>query len=200
MKNIVYFFKNNLYINLTNRCLVRCSYCIKYKWNFNFYGYNLKLNKEPNSKEVIKELTTKLKEYPDVKEIVFCGYGDPLIRWKEVAKISRWIKDNFPHIKIRVNTNGLAVAYFKENIQEKLKNLIDKIYISLNAHDEKTFNLLHKTKIPSAFKKIISFIKSSKKYFPEVAVTTIKHSLIDIKKVKKIADKLKVKFIEREYY
>lgn len=200
MNNIVYFFKNNLYINLTNRCLVKCSYCIKYKWNFNFYGYNLKLDKEPTYKDVIKDLTLKLKKYPDVKEIVFCGYGDPLIRWKQVAKISKWIKENYPHIKIRVNTNGLATAYFNENILEKLKGLVDKIYVSLNAHNEKTFGLLHKTKIKKPFNKILSFIKKAKKYIPLVVVTTIQHPQIDIAKVKKIAQELNVEYLPREYY
>lgn len=200
MSDIVYFFKNNLYINLTNRCLVKCSYCIKYKWNYNFYEYNFKLNKEPTYKEIIHKLTLKLKEYPKVKEIVFCGYGEPLIRWKEVIRISKWIKNNYPHIKIRINTTGLADGYFKKNIYKELAGIIDTISISLNAHNEKTFNLLHKSKIPSAFHKIISSIKKAKKYFPEVIVTTIKHPAIDIAKIKCLAKKLKVEFKERDYF
>ncbi|MEN3014375.1 MAG: TatD family nuclease-associated radical SAM protein [Endomicrobiia bacterium] len=202
MSDIVYFFKNNLYINLTNRCLVKCSYCIKYKWNFKFYGYDLKLKREPTFKEIIKNLSEKLKKYSDIKEVVFCGYGDPLLRWKEILKISKWIKNNYPGLKIRINTNGLADEYLKknENVYEELKNVVDVVSISLNAHNERTFKLLHKTNIRSPFKKIISFIKKSKKYFPEVIITSITHPLVDIKKIKSLSKKLKVKFKEREYF
>lgn len=197
---VVYFFKNNLYINLTNKCLVKCSYCIKYKWNFNFYGYNLKLEKEPTESEIKEKIVANLKKYPQVKEVVFCGYGDPLLRWKVVAEISRWLKENYPHLQIRINTNGLAIAYYKKDILKNFKGAVDVIYVSLNAHDEKTFNLLHKTSIKHPFKKILSFIRKAKKYIPTVVVTVIEHPQINLSKVKQIAKKLGVKLLTREYY
>lgn len=196
---IVYKYKDNLYINITNRCQVKCLYCIKYQWGLKFRGYNLRLNKEPYFKEIIEELKKQLVFYKNIKEIVFCGYGEPLLRWQIVKKIAFWIRKNYPKIRIRINTNGLASAYFKVNICKELKGLIDTISISLNAHNEKVYKQLHKTKINTPFKQIINFIKQAKKYIPNVVITTILHPEVNINKIKNIAEKLNVVFREREY-
>ncbi|MCX7956415.1 MAG: TatD family nuclease-associated radical SAM protein [Endomicrobia bacterium] len=196
MGEIVYFFKNNLYISITNRCPMQCVYCMKYKWDFNFYGYNLKLDKEPTVQEVITELEKKLKEYPEIKEIVYCGYGEPLLRYKEVLEITKFFKEKYPNLKVRVNTDGLI----DKSIPKKLKGVVDSISISLNAHDEETFRLLHKTKVKQPLKKIIDFIKEAKKNISVVYISTITHPKVQIDKIKEISRKLKVKFKEREYY
>jgi len=198
-QQIVYKYKDNLYLNITNRCPVVCSYCIKYKWNMLFRGYNLSLKKEPSVRDIIRDLDKRLKEEKSIKEIVFCGYGEPLMRLNVVKKVSMWIKKNYPNVKVRVNTNGLAETYNKINVCKELTGLVDKISVSLNAHNEKVYNSLHKTKIKSPFKKIIEFVKQAQKYIPEVVVTTIKHPEIDVEKVRQIAKKLGVKFKKRKY-
>ena len=198
-QQIVYKYKDNLYLNITNRCPVVCSYCIKYKWNMLFRGYNLSLKKEPSVRDIIRNLDKRLKEEKSIKEIVFCGYGEPLMRLNVVKKVSMWIKKNYPNVKVRVNTNGLAETYNKINVCKELTSLVDKISVSLNAHNEKVYNSLHKTKIKSPFKKIIEFVKQAQKYIPEVVVTTIKHPEIDVEKVRQIAKKLGVKFKKRKY-
>lgn len=163
-------------------------------------GYNLGLKKEPSIDKVKKAIKKEISLHNSLKEIVFCGYGEPLLRWQAVKKISSWIKQNYPQIKIRVNTNGLAAAYAKVNICRELAGVIDSISVSLNAHDERTYQKLHKTSIKQPFKKIINFIKQAKKYMPEVIITTISHPQIKIDKVKSIAEKLKVKFKLREFF
>lgn len=198
-QQIVYKYKDNLYLNITNRCPVVCSYCIKYKWNMLFRGYNLGLKKEPSVRDIIRDLDKRLKEEKSIKEIVFCGYGEPLMRLNVVKKVSMWIKKNYPNVKVRANTNGLAETYNKINVCKELNGLVDKISVSLNAHNEKVYNSLHKTKIKSPFKKIIEFVKQAQKYIPEVVVTTIKHPEIDVEKVRQIAKKLGVKFKKRKY-
>ncbi len=199
MKDIVYYFKNNLYINLTNRCPVMCKYCIKYKWRYKFYGYNLQIENNLPVRLVIEKLKEAIKKHPEFKEVVFCGYGEPLMEYKKVVEITKWLKENYPTIPVRVNTNGLANAYHKKNILKNLKGLVDKIYISLNAHDQKTYYKLHITKINRPFNKILNFIKQARKYIPKVVVTSIEHPDIDTKKVKLIVKKLKVQFRKREF-
>jgi TatD family-associated radical SAM protein len=197
---IVYKYKNNLYINITNRCPVKCSYCIKFRWKKLFRGYNLGLDKEPSFKEICNELEKKLVLYPDIKEIIFCGYGEPLLRWKIVKKVALWIKKNyFNKYKIRVNTNGLANAWYKMNICKHIKDYVDSISVSLNAHNEEVYLKLHRTNINKPFDKIIKFIKQAKKDIKEVIVTTIAHPMIDVNKVRTIAKQLGVKFKLRKY-
>lgn len=197
--NIVYKYKDALYINVTNRCPVKCKYCIKYRWKLKFRGYYLGLSEEPTKNQIIAELKKQLKIYPNVKEIVFCGYGEPLLRWELVKQISKWIKKNYPLLKIRVNTNGLANAYYRKDVLKELRNLIDAISISLNAHSGKIYAKLHETKIEHPFNKIIEFVTQAKQYFPQVVITTIKHPEIDIDKIRSLVKKLNVKFRIRPY-
>ncbi len=194
---VVYPYKKNLYINLTNRCPVKCSYCIKYRWDWQFRGYNLFLPKEPSYEEIISELNKYMKKN-QLKEVVFCGYGEPLLRANIVKKVALWVKKNFPNIIVRINTNGLS-NITKKNVLKELQFLVDVVSVSLNAHDSKTYNKLHETKIKQPFKKILQFIRDCKKYIPKVIITTIRHPEIDINKVKNIAKKLKVKFRTRKY-
>ncbi|MCS7228072.1 MAG: TatD family nuclease-associated radical SAM protein [Endomicrobia bacterium] len=197
--DIVYKYKEALYINVTNRCPVKCLYCIKYSWKFKFRGYYLGLNREPTKKQIISILKKQIKLYPEIKEIVFCGYGEPLLRPRLVREVSEWVKDYIPTVKIRINTNGLANAYHKKNILPMFKGIVDSVSISLNADSEEFYAKFHKTTIVYPFRQIINFIKQAKKYFSEVVVTTIEHPQLDVNKVKKIAKKLGVKFKLRPY-
>ena len=56
MNTVSYVFGDNLYLNITNRCMMACPYCIKHKWANKFKGNDLKLEKEPSSEEVIEAI------------------------------------------------------------------------------------------------------------------------------------------------
>ena len=68
-------------------------------------------------------------------EIVFCGYGEPLIKINEVVEISKYLKENFSSLKIRINTNGHANAIHKRNVAGELAPYIDIISVSLNGQN-----------------------------------------------------------------
>ena len=72
---ILYTVGNGLYINLTNRCPCRCTFCIRNHSNGIGTGENLWLQRDPSAQEVIEALReSNLEQY---EEIVFCGYGEP---------------------------------------------------------------------------------------------------------------------------
>ncbi len=195
--NILYPYKKKLYLNITNRCPIKCSYCIKYKWQWKFRSHYLKLAKEPSFKEIILLLSKyNINKY---KEIVFCGYGEPFMRFYLLKKVAQWIKKNYPKTKIRVNTNGLGNVINKQNVCKSLNKIIDTISVSFNAHNETVYSKLHKTKISRPLQKIIGFIKNCKKYVNNVTITTIQHPLIDKEKIKSTAKKLGVNFRNRKY-
>lgn len=194
--SIVYPFKGNLYLNITNRCTMRCKYCIKHKWKWNFRGYNLRLNHEPSAEEVM-EAIEKFKD-KNFNEVVFCGYGEPLMRLDIIKKVSKLLKQK--KYIVRINTNGHGNLIYKKNICPELKGIIDKISISLNGHNADLYYQLHKPKYgKKTFYKVIDFIKECKKYIPHVTITTVEHPDIDIEECRKIAQKLKVDFIVRPY-
>ncbi len=76
-----YKIANTLYINVTNRCNAGCSFCER-ETDGTLSGYNLIMTKsqEPPAEVYIKEIGDP-KQY---KEISFCGYGEPTVRFDVV--------------------------------------------------------------------------------------------------------------------
>ena len=197
MQNISYLLDNSLYLNITNRCTNACVFCIRYKAR-TFQGkYHLWLDYEPSTEEILKAIGDP-KQY---KEIVFCGYGEPLIRLNIIIEVSQAIKKS-SQTRVRIDTNGHANLFYQRNVLPELKGLIDVISISFNAQNSDIYDSICNSFFgKAAFPAVIDFIKESKKYIPEVEATVVGlPQMIDIEKSKKIADDLGVKFRVRHYY
>jgi len=195
MNTITYSIGDSLYLNITNRCTNKCSFCIRYKTKLFNSKHELWLTSEPTTEEIIESIGDPRK----YKEIVFCGYGEPLIRLDEVKKVSKWLKDNGAFV--RVDTNGHANLIHGRNILPELKGLIDAISISLNAENNELYEkICHPDFGAKTFDDIISFIKEAKKYIPGVEITAVNIPDINIEASKKIADELGVNFRVRTFY
>jgi len=194
MSTISYVYRSNLYLNITNRCMMSCPYCIKRKWDNKFRGTNLKLDVEPSYKEVI----TAIKDPKNYGEVIFCGYGDCLVNIGAVKKISRWIKDNGG--KVRVNTSGLANRYYGRNVLPELKGLVDIISISLNGSSPKEHNEINKPMFgEESFDEVVKFAKEARNYISKVVVTAVESLGFDTSKVEKISREIGVQFRIRPY-
>ena len=79
------------------------------------HGYNLGMKKseEPTADIYIKEIGDPTK----YDEIVFCGYGEPTIRWGIVKEIAKYVKENGG--KTRINTDGHGNLINKRDITQK---------------------------------------------------------------------------------
>lgn len=195
MSSITYQIGNSLYLNITNRCTSKCQFCIRYKTKLFNNKHELWLKKEPTAKDIIDEIGDPAK----YKEVVFCGYGEPLVRLDVVKEVSRWLKDK--GARVRIDTNGHANLIYKRNIVPELKGLVDSISISLNAQNKKLYNEICRPEFgEAAFDAIIEFARECKKYIPDVELTVVGIPEIDVKESKKIADKLGVSFRVRTYY
>jgi TatD DNase family protein len=188
---VTYGIRDSLYLNITNRCTNTCSFCIRFQSDF-VKGHNLRLSDEP-SEEDLKNAIGDPAEYG---EIVFCGYGEPLLRLELVKSVAAWVKQN--NGKVRINTNGHGNMIHRRNILPDLKGIVDSISISLNAHDEETYNRICQPALDNAFQGIMDFIREAKKYIPEVLVTVVKLDGVDIEKCRKITEELGVGFRVRE--
>ncbi len=132
---IAYPIRGSLYLNITNRCTNRCGFCTRQYSNF-VMGHNLRLDVEPRAQDVI-EAMGDISKY---KEIVFCGYGEPTLKLEVIKKVARYVKDRGGIV--RLTTNGQGNLIHSRNIVPELKGLVDKVAVSLNAPDEKTYNRL----------------------------------------------------------
>ncbi|OGU78959.1 MAG: radical SAM protein [Ignavibacteria bacterium RBG_16_35_7] len=193
--SFTYQIGKNLYINVTNRCNADCVFCDR-KGEAVVSGYNLKMSKndEPEADVFIKEIGDP-KQY---HEIVFCGFGEPTIRWDVVKKIAEYVKRNGG--KTRLDTDGHGNVINKRDITMELNGLIDIVSISLNAADPIKYSELMRVN-PLLFDEVISFAKESKKYVEKVVMTAVLLDSVEIEKVRQIVeDEIGAEFRGREYF
>ncbi|MEM3641335.1 MAG: TatD family nuclease-associated radical SAM protein, partial [Candidatus Bathyarchaeia archaeon] len=134
-------------------------------------------------------------------EIVFCGFGEPLERLDCLLEVCRWIRRYYGKpVIIRIDTNGQGFLINKDReILKELKEAgVDKISVSLNAHNKETYNQICKPSFEDAFENVLEFVEKAKEDF-ETEITAVAIPEVDIPKVEEIAKKLGVKFRLREY-
>jgi TatD DNase family protein len=190
---IAYRIRNSLYLNITNRCSNRCSFCAKFG-DFTVKGHYLQLEHEPGYSEVM----AAVREHRDYAEVVFCGYGEPLLRLDLVKEVATELKKS--GAMVRINTDGQANLVYARNILPELAGLIDCISVSLNAADAETYARLCNSPFgEEAWGGIRDFLKEAKKHIPRVVASAVSVPGVDIDAVKQLADALGVEFREREY-
>ncbi len=190
---IAYRIRHSLYLNITNRCSNRCSFCAKFE-DFTVKGHYLLLDHEPGFSEVMAAIS----EHHGYEEVVFCGYGEPLLRLDLIKEIAAELKKQ--GIRTRINTDGQANLVYGRNILPELEGLIDCVSVSLNAADAETYDRLCHTPFGEAgFHGVCDFLREAPKYIPQVVASAVTVPGLDIDQVRELAQSLRVEFREREF-
>ena len=193
----VYTYKigHSLYINVTNRCDANCTFCDR-EGEAVISGYNLKMNKsdEPDAEVYINEIGDPVQ----YKEIVFCGYGEPTVRWEVVKKIAKYVKEK--NGVTRLITNGHGNIINKRDITPEMLGLIDTVSISFNSADPHQYAKLMGLET-RYFNEMVTFAKNAKKYTGKVVMTVISMDEVDIEKARKtVEEKIGAEFRARQYF
>lgn len=186
-ETIAYRIRESLYLNVTNRCTNACTFCVRFHSDY-VKGHKLRLEHEPS----LEELKSAIGDPKDFREVVFCGYGEPLIRLELVKDLARWIKERGG--SVRINTNGHANMIHKRDILPELSGIVDSISVSLDAQDAETYEAVCKPFIENAFSGVLDFIKEARKYISEVTVTVVNAPGVDIEKCEHLAGEIGVNF------
>lgn len=187
---IAYELGESLYLNITNRCTNNCDFCIR-QYGDGVGGYELWLEKEPTTKEIIEAIG----DPTAYKEVVFCGYGEPLMRLQVVVDVAKHIKKTYPAVPVRVNTNGHANRIYDEDVTPQFKGLIDIVSISLNAENAEKYNeTCHPEYGEDTFFYILEFARKCKNHVPRIVLSVVDVPSIDIDKCRKLAEELEVEF------
>jgi len=193
--NYTYPLGRSLYINVTNRCNADCTFCKRNTFPF-ISGFNLGMKKseEPAADEYIKEIGDP-KKYD---EIVFCGYGEPTIRWEIVKQVAAYVKANGG--KTRLNTNGHGNLINHKDITPEMKDIIDVVSISFNSFDPGQYAQLMRLDEKHFFE-MINFAKASKPYVKKVVMSVVSLDEVEIEKSRKVVeDEIGAEFRVREYF
>lgn len=205
--NVSYEVGENLYLNVTNKCPCDCLFCIR-KNDEGAYGSDtLWLAHEPSLEEMKENLSKR--DMTKYKEVVFCGYGEPLMRLDFVCELAKYLKETYPGIVLRVDSNGLADLYNPdETVRQgtdaaaKISGLVDKVSVSLNAPTLELYNMFTR---PAGFpKEAYSTMKNFAKrcYFLGIDVCFTLVDVInpsDIERAKNIANDYGIPLHVREY-
>lgn len=191
---IAYPIRNSLYLNITNRCSNYCSFCAKFK-SYTVKGHYLRLREEPTAAEVLQAIGDDPLKYD---EIVFCGFGEPLIRLDVVKEVGLLLKKR--GCRIRIDTDGLANLVHGRNVLPELM-FVDTISVSMNAPDSATYQKLIKTPFgDNAYPAVLYFLREAKKHIAKVVASVVAVPGLDVEACRKVAeDDIGVKFRVREY-
>lgn len=168
---IFYEFDGKLYANITNKCPCACVFCIRRNGDGVGSSDSLWLDHEPDFEEIAEAFDRFDKT--GLSELVFCGYGEPMMRAEILLKTAEYVKEK-TDMKIRINTNGL-ISLMNPNFDiAALKYRIDKVSISLNASDpDKYFRLTNSEYGLPSYNSMLNFALRVKEYVPEVSFTVV---------------------------
>ncbi|UCE27810.1 MAG: YchF/TatD family DNA exonuclease [Candidatus Coatesbacteria bacterium] len=182
---IIYEIGGNLYVNLTNRCTNRCVFCIR-EFSDGVGGYDLRLRAEPTATEIVEAVGDPSR----YDEIVFCGYGEPTIRWETVKEAARAIKKAGGYI--RLNTNGLSAQITDTDITKGFPGLVDEVSVSLNAPDAGLYYELCRPEFgDKAWPAVLDFVQKARAIV-KTRVSMVRHPTVDEEVVRRFAEDLGV--------
>ena len=188
---LLYAIDISFYVIISNLCCCKCVFCVRDITDSVGGSDSLWLDHEPTIDELKAELEKfNLDEY---EEVVFCGYGEPLMRINEVVEFANYIKTK-KNIKIRVNTNGLADLIHKKKTAVLLKDAIDAVSISLNAPNEEVYLEVAKPAFGiKSFDAMLSFAKDCKTCIKEVCFSVVDEITDEeIRQSQELADSLDI--------
>lgn len=195
---LVYLLDGKIYINLTNKCTNDCIFCLR-KDKDDVCGQALWLDDENSTAQDVIE---QFENFDVTSEVIFCGYGEPMLKFDVLKEVAKYIKDKYPDTKIRVNTNGHANFVYKKNVVPELKGLVDEFSVSLNGATKEEYNELSQPVFDEAYEEVKKFIKACAD--EEISVVTsvvegYKGRHLDLETCEQIAKNLGAKFRVREW-
>ena len=197
---ITYEFEGSLYVNVTNRCSNDCTFCLRNNHDDVNGKDNLWLDREPTVEEIKSDFQKR--DMSKYSSIVFCGYGEPLMRFDDCMKVAKWLKEHYPHLPIRINTNGQANMIEKRDVTPEFDGIIDSVSISLNAANAKRYDEICKSYFgEAAFEGLQEFARLAKRFVPKVTLSIVDHDITakEIETCRSIAEKCGVDFRVRAY-
>lgn len=163
--------KRAVYVNITNDCNCDCVFCLRSMKEMARES-SLWIEHDPSLPEIVEELERLPWQY--VREVVCCGFGEPLIRLDTVLSVLRWVKEHHPDMPTRVNTNGLGELEHGYVFADQFAGLLDTVSISLNASNAERYLALTRSRFGiSSYEAMLTFAEHCKPYVSNVVLTVV---------------------------
>ena len=156
--SVGYSLHGNRYLNITNRCTLRCAFCPKFNDSWQVADHDLRLRgTEPTADEIWPRSaipTSTMKWY-------FCelGRADGLRLYTLLDVASRL---RGKAARVRLNTDGLANLVYGRDITPDFEGILQALSVSLNAQDEETYNRHCRPLPPGAYNGMLDFVRRAR--------------------------------------
>ena len=189
---LAYEIRDSLYLNVTDRCTLACTFCPKTSGNRRVHEYDLTLLRLPSVNHVIDSIGDPTR----YREVVFCGFGEPTLRLTLVLKVADYVKAE--NGRVRINTDGLANRLYKRNVLLEMAGRVDELSVSMNAQNKQVYDYHCRPAMPESFDAMLAFLDDAPRYIPTVTATAIDGlEGVDINACKKLAVERGVGFRRR---
>lgn len=131
----------NLYLEVTNRCNLKCKACILYKGSW-----------ESPRDITLEELIRITDQFPELEEIALHGIGEPLLN-KDLPAMIRHLKNR--NVFVRFNSNGILLDERQQS--DLIEAGLDELRISLDAASPQGYKAMRNS---NKFDQIVDNLKS----------------------------------------
>ena len=201
METISYEYEGALYVNLTNKCDCSCVFCLRHNGHKgSIYADDLWLEHEPTRQEALDDLLAR--DFSKYRELVFCGFGEPMFRWEDIAWTVDRLKEQGATLPIRINTNGHGNHINGRDVTPEMAGRIDTVSISLNgATVEEYLAVTRPGHGEQAWEDMLDFTRRATKYVPDVVMTIVDKDRTpgDIERCRAMAESLGARLRVRAY-
>ncbi len=191
-QTLSYTIGESLYLNITDRCTLRCAFCPKFNGSHQVHDYDLALDHRPGLDEIIASIDDPGR----YEQVVFCGFGEPTLRLKVLLETARYIRSRKG--RVRVNTDGLANRVHKRNVLPELSQCVDALSISLNAQNAAVYDRHCRPQLKGSYQDVLDFTALAPRYIDDVTATAIDGlDGVDIAACERRCERLGVRFRRR---
>jgi TatD DNase family protein len=190
---------DTLYLNVTNRCTNRCSFCVRSSTARLGDGHLLG-GEEPSFDELVDAIEDR--GGPEsFREIVWCGYGEPTFRLDLILLTGPIFRA--AGARVRLNTNGHACLIHGRDVLPELGEVIDRVNVSFNSPNARRYGELCRPDpgavagqdsiSPTAFwEAMLDFLARAPNHIDEVRASVVGHTLSDkeIARCRQLAEEL----------
>lgn len=175
-----------LYLNATNRCTNRCSFCVRYRTEG--LGDSILWGDDEPDLDRLMEGVYSHGLFEDFREFIWCGYGEPTFRLDLILDAAPRLRSS--GATIRLNTNGHACLIHGRDVMPELARAVDEVSVSLNAPDRQKYlevcrpdprffaAAAGEVPLPEmAWDAMIDFLSRAPDYFKKVQASVVRHAL-----------------------
>lgn len=195
---IAYAYDGTLYLAITRRCTLACTFCPKVHGRWTVAGNDMSHDVEPTLEALLAAAYALAPQVPS-KRVAFVGLGEPTMRLDLLVPAGRQLRRDGFHV--RLVTDGLASLRAGHDVTPELDGAVDEVSVSLNAPDAETYARVCPNRYgAAAHAAVCDFITHVKAHAPSVLASVVTAPGVDVEATQALAARLGVPLRVRPWF